>query len=69
MEIISYLYHELNHLSIPAEEFQVGLAESTIHGRLSPAWVHLITWVNKWRGRLGLKPTIDCKPTTYHSAR
>jgi predicted metal-dependent phosphoesterase TrpH len=41
-----------------AAEFRVALAESTIHGRLSPAWVHLITLVNKWRGKLGLKPVL-----------
>jgi predicted metal-dependent phosphoesterase TrpH len=52
-----------------AEEFRAGLAESTIHGRLSPAWVHLITLVNKWRHRFGLKPKIGLEPTTYHSAR
>jgi hypothetical protein len=52
-----------------AEEFRAGLAESTIHGRLSPAWVHLITLVNKWRYRFGLKPTIGLEPTTYYSAR
>jgi predicted metal-dependent phosphoesterase TrpH len=61
------------YLEIPifnsGEEFRAGLAESTIHGRLSPAWVHLITLVNKWRGRFGLKPMISCEPPTYHSAR
>jgi predicted metal-dependent phosphoesterase TrpH len=61
------------YLEIPvftnAEEFRAGLAESTIHGRLSPGWVHLITLVNKWRSRFGLKPTIGGDPTTYHSAR
>jgi len=41
-----------------AEEFRAGLAGSTIHGRLSPAWVHCITLVNKWRSKLGLKPRI-----------
>ena len=52
-----------------AEEFQAGLPGSTIHGRLSPAWVHLITLVNKWRYRFGLKSKIGREPTTYHSAR
>jgi predicted metal-dependent phosphoesterase TrpH len=61
------------YLEIPifnsVEEFRAGLAESSIHGRLSPAWVHLITLLNKWRGKFGLKPIIDHEPTTYHSAR
>jgi predicted metal-dependent phosphoesterase TrpH len=50
------------YLEIPsftsAEEFRAGLAESTIHGRLSPVWVHFITLANKWRSVLGLKPLI-----------
>ncbi len=41
-----------------AEEFRAGLAGSTIHGRLSPAWVHCVTLVNKWRSKFGLKPLI-----------
>jgi predicted metal-dependent phosphoesterase TrpH len=50
------------YLEIPgftgAEEFRAGLAGSTIHGRLSPVWVHCVTLVNKWRSKLGLKPMI-----------
>lgn len=50
------------YLEIPiftgAEEFRAGLAESTIHGRLSPVWVHFATLVNKWRNRFGIKPVI-----------
>jgi predicted metal-dependent phosphoesterase TrpH len=42
-----------------AEEFRAGLTESTVHGRLSPVWVHLVTLVNKWRSRFGIKPVIS----------
>lgn len=41
-----------------AEEFRAGLSLATIHGRLSPSWIHLFSRINVWRGRLGLKPTI-----------
>lgn len=41
-----------------AEEFRAGLAQATIHGRLSPAWIHLFSRINTLRTRLGLKPTI-----------
>lgn len=41
-----------------AAEFRRGLAQATMHGQLSPAWVHLLSTVNKWRGRLGLKPSL-----------
>lgn len=41
-----------------AQEFRAGLPEAKICGKLSPAWVHLFSTVNKWRGRLGLKPTL-----------
>jgi hypothetical protein len=41
-----------------AEEFRVGLVRSTIHGGLSPAWVHLLTSFNKWRDKFGLKPKL-----------
>jgi predicted metal-dependent phosphoesterase TrpH len=41
-----------------AEEFRAVLPESVVHGRLSPAWVHIITLCNKWRTRLGLKPDL-----------
>ena len=61
------------YLEIPiftsVEEFRAGLAESTIRGRLSPAWVHLITLANKWRDRFGLKPIIGRELATYRSAR
>jgi histidinol phosphatase-like PHP family hydrolase len=61
------------YLEIPifnsAEEFRAGLAESSVHGRLSPAWVHLVTLLNKWRGKFGLKPIIGHEPTTFRSAR
>ncbi|MEW5958696.1 MAG: PHP domain-containing protein [Chloroflexota bacterium] len=42
-----------------AEEFRAGLPQATIQGRLSPAWVHLFSPLNVWRGRLGLKPRVD----------
>lgn len=42
-----------------AQEFRDGLAEATIHGHLSPAWAHLFSIINKWRGRLGLKPNLN----------
>ena len=41
-----------------AAEFRAGLSLATIHGRLSPSWIHLFSRINVWRGRLGLKPTI-----------
>jgi predicted metal-dependent phosphoesterase TrpH len=42
-----------------AQEFRAGLPQARIQGRLSPAWVHLFSTINKWRGRLGLKPTLN----------
>jgi hypothetical protein len=42
-----------------AEEFRAGLSRATLHGSLSPAWVHLFSTINKWRGRLGLKPKLN----------
>jgi predicted metal-dependent phosphoesterase TrpH len=41
-----------------AEEFRAGLSLATIHGRLSPSWIHLFSRINVLRGRLGLKPSI-----------
>lgn len=42
-----------------AAEFRAGLPQATIHGRLSPAWIHLFSRINTWRGRLGLKPVLN----------
>lgn len=42
-----------------AEEFRAALPQATIHGRLSPAWIHLFSRINTWRGRLGLKPVLN----------
>ncbi len=42
-----------------AEEFRAGLPQARIHGRLSPAWIHFFSRLNTWRGRLGLKPTLN----------
>jgi predicted metal-dependent phosphoesterase TrpH len=42
-----------------AQEFRAGLPQATVHGQLSPAWVHLFSSINRWRGRLGLKPDIN----------
>jgi predicted metal-dependent phosphoesterase TrpH len=42
-----------------AAEFRAGLPQATMHGRLTPAWIHLFSQVNKWRNHLGLKPTIS----------
>ena len=51
------------YLEIPpfttAQEFRENLPQSTVHGHLSPGWVHLFSVVNKLRGRLGLKPTLN----------
>jgi predicted metal-dependent phosphoesterase TrpH len=51
------------YLEIPvftsAEEFRDRLSKATIHGHLSPAWTHLFSTINKWRGRLGLKPSLN----------
>ncbi|MBN1220754.1 MAG: PHP domain-containing protein [Anaerolineae bacterium] len=42
-----------------ADEFRAGLVHATIHGSLSPAWIHLFSTLNKLRGKLGLKPIIN----------
>ncbi len=42
-----------------AETFRAGLPQAIIHGQLSPAWIHLFSTLNKWRGRLGLKPKLN----------
>lgn len=41
-----------------AAEFRAGLHEAKIRGQVSPAWVHLFSRLNTWRGRLGLKPSL-----------
>jgi len=50
------------YLEVPdfatAQEFRAGLPQAIVHGQLSPAWVHVFSTINKWRGRLGLKPKI-----------
>lgn len=48
---------ELPHFTT-AEEFRAGLPQAVIHGRLSPAWIHLFSTLNVWRGKLGLKPRL-----------
>lgn len=51
------------YLEIPAfttaEEFRANLPQATIHGRLSPPWIHFFSRLNTWRGRFGLKPTLN----------
>jgi predicted metal-dependent phosphoesterase TrpH len=41
-----------------AEEFRAGLSQATIHGHLTPVWVHLFSVLNKFRGKLGLKTNL-----------
>jgi predicted metal-dependent phosphoesterase TrpH len=50
-----------------AEEFRVALPRAVVHGRLSPAWIHLFSRVNTWRGRLGLKPNVAAVSTSHKS--
>lgn len=42
-----------------AAEFRAGLSQARTYGRLTPAWIHFLSRVNTWRGRFGLKPTLD----------
>jgi predicted metal-dependent phosphoesterase TrpH len=42
-----------------AEEFRANLPQATIHGKLSPPWIHFFSRLNTWRGQFGLKPVID----------
>lgn len=42
-----------------AAEFRTALPQATIHGQLTPAWIHFFSWTNTWRTRFGLKPTLD----------
>jgi len=42
-----------------ADEFRASLPHATIHGRLSPEWIHFFSALNVWRGRLGLKPRLN----------
>lgn len=42
-----------------AAEFRAGLPQATLHGRLTPAWIHLFSLITTWRGRFGLKPTLN----------
>lgn len=50
------------YLELPAfttaAEFRAVLPQATIHGQLSPAWIHFLSRLNYWRGRLGLKPKL-----------
>ena len=39
-----------------ADEFRAGLPQSVMRGHRSPGWVHFFSTINKWRGRLGIKP-------------
>ncbi len=41
-----------------AAEFRAGLKQAVIRGQVSPAWVHLFSRLNTWRGKLGLKPIL-----------
>lgn len=41
-----------------AEEFRAELSQAMVRGQLSPAWIHLFSRLNTWRGRLGLKPAL-----------
>lgn len=54
---IGAAYLEVPDFATP-QEFRAGLPQAIVHGQLSPAWVHVFSTINKWRGRLGLKPKI-----------
>ena len=51
------------YLELPAfttaAEFRSALPQATIHGHLSPAWIHVLSRLNNWRDRLGLKPVLN----------
>jgi predicted metal-dependent phosphoesterase TrpH len=55
---IAAAYQEMPIFST-AEEFRAVLPQAILHGQLSPAWIHLLSRVNTWRGRLGLKPSLS----------
>ncbi|MFN8454026.1 MAG: PHP domain-containing protein [Anaerolineae bacterium] len=42
-----------------AAEFRAALKQAIIGGQVSPAWVHLFSRFNTWRGKLGLKPVLS----------
>lgn len=42
-----------------ADEFRANLKQATVRGQVSPAWVHLFSRLNTWRGKLGLKPVLS----------
>jgi hypothetical protein len=41
-----------------ADEFRANLKQAAVRGQVSPAWVHLFSRLNTWRGKLGLKPIL-----------
>lgn len=51
------------YLEIPAfntaAEFRANLRQAILRGQVSPAWVHLFSRINTWRGKLGLKPVLS----------
>lgn len=51
------------YLEIPifntAAEFRANLRQAMVRGQVSPAWVHLFSRINTWRGKLGLKPVLS----------
>ena len=42
-----------------ADEFRAALPHAVVRGQLSPAWIHLFSRLNVWRGLLGLKPKLN----------
>lgn len=54
---IGAAYLELPAFS-SAAEFRAALPQAHIRGGVSPAWVHLSSSLNRWRGKLGIKPTL-----------
>ncbi|HMQ56108.1 MAG TPA: PHP domain-containing protein, partial [Anaerolineae bacterium] len=50
------------YLELPAftsaAEFRAALPQAQIRGNLSPLWVHFFSVLNKWRGKVGLKPSL-----------
>ncbi|HEX9926891.1 MAG TPA: PHP domain-containing protein [Anaerolineae bacterium] len=55
---IGAAFMEMPMFSTP-DTFRAALPQAIIHGQLSPSWVHVFSTINKWRGRLGLKPRLD----------
>ncbi|GAB4428782.1 MAG: PHP domain-containing protein [Anaerolineae bacterium] len=55
---IGAAYQEMPSFNTAAE-FRTVLPQAKLYGQLSPAWIHLFSRFNVWRGRLGLKPTLS----------